>query len=92
MPIWYELKTSFTNISGSNGLISIKFIQPFQGVIWESKYTFSSNFNYFTKPFNIGFQLVQWPSRALEVSRKVERIKIFLYLGKTMRKQLVSSL
>ena len=51
------------------------------------------DFNYFTKPFNIGFKLVQWPSGALEVSRKIERIDIFLYLGqKTIRKQLVSSL
>ena len=46
----------------------------------EPKYKLSNNFNYFTKPFNIEFLLVQWPSRALEVSRKIERIEIFLYL------------
>ena len=51
----YEFETSFTDISGSNGPILIKFIQPFQQVIIKSKYKFSNNSNDFVKLCNIEF-------------------------------------
>ena len=49
----YKLETSFTDISGSNGPILMKFIQLFQPGYIESKYKFSRGFNYFTESFNI---------------------------------------
>ena len=51
----YEFETSFTNISGSNGPILIKFTQLCQQIIQSLNTTFQGTFNYFIKPFNVGF-------------------------------------
>ena len=51
----YEIETSFTDMSGSNGLILIKFTHLNQQIIQSLHIDFQGILIIFAKPFNIKF-------------------------------------
>ena len=86
MSICMSWKTSFTNISGANGPILIKFIQLFQWVIQSLNTSFQAILIISQNLVILNFKWYSGLLGALEVSRKIERIEIFLYLDKNDEK------